>query len=48
MVQTLVQSHLILRGDTYYFRYVLPAHIRSLCPSLPTEIKRSLRTGSIL
>ncbi len=48
MVQTLVQSHLILRGDTYYFRYVLPAHIRSLCPSLPAEIKRSLRTGSIL
>jgi len=48
MVQNLVQSHLILRGGTYYFRYVLPAHIRSLCPSLPTEIKRSLSTGSIL
>jgi integrase len=46
VVQTLVQSHLYLRGDTYYFRYVLPAHLQSRCPSLPTEIKRSLRTDS--
>ena len=46
MVRTLVQSHLVQRGDTYYFRYTLPAHIREQCSSLPTEIKRSLRTDS--
>jgi integrase len=47
MVQTLVQNHLLLRGGVFYFRYVLPVHIRDLCPSLPTEIKRSLRTDSL-
>ena len=49
MVQTLVQNnhrYLLLRGNTYYFRYVLPQHVRQLCPSLPREIKRSLGTDS--
>lgn len=49
MVQHLVQSrhpHVILRGKTYYFRYAYPKHLRSLCPWLPVEVKRSLRTSS--
>lgn len=47
IVHKLVQnSHpfVALRGNTYYFRYVIPAHIRKLCPSLPTQAKRSLHT----
>jgi len=46
VVQALVQTHLYLRGDTYYFRYVLPDHVQDRCSNLPTEIKRSLRTDS--
>ncbi len=49
MVQTLVQNnhrYLLLRGNTYYFRYVLPSHVRQLCPSLPREVKRSLATDN--
>lgn len=46
MVRTLVQNHLVRRGDIYYFRYTLPDHIQDICPHLPTEIKRSLRTDS--
>ncbi len=49
MVHKLVQnSHpfVVLRGNTYYFRYVIPTHIRKLCPSLPTEAKRGLHTDS--
>jgi site-specific recombinase XerD len=46
MVRTLVRSHLVRRGDIYYFRYTLPEQVRSQCPHLPTEIKRSLRTDS--
>jgi len=50
MVQTLVQSHsryLLLRGKTYYFRFVLPRHVRQLCPFFPREIKRSLSTDNL-
>ena len=46
MVQKLVQNYLFQRGNIFYFRYVLPQYIRELCPQLPTEIKRSLRTDS--
>ncbi len=46
MVRTLVRNYLVRRGDTYYFRYTLSDHIQDLCSALPTEIKRSLRTGS--
>jgi len=46
MVQKLVQNYLFQRGNIFYFRYVLPSQIRELCPQLPTEIKRSLRTDS--
>ncbi len=49
MVQTLVQNnhrYLLLRGNTYYFRFVLPSHVRQLCPSLPREVKRSLATDN--
>lgn len=49
MVQKLVQAnypYLYLRGTTYYFRFILSPTIRSKCPSLPREIKRSLRTDS--
>jgi len=49
MVQTMVQSHqryLLRRGNTYYFRFVLPRHVRQLRPSAPREIKRSLGTDS--
>ncbi|MFT7413419.1 MAG: hypothetical protein ACI9FO_000063 [Methylophagaceae bacterium] len=46
VVRTLVRSHLVRRGDIYYFRYTLPDHIHGLCSNLPTEIKRSLRTDS--
>ncbi len=37
MVQTLVQNnhrYLLLRGNTYYFRYVIPQHVRCFCPYL--------------
>jgi len=47
MVQKLVRntkSYLLLRGRTYYFRYSIPLQARALCPSLPVEVKRSLRT----
>ncbi len=50
MVNKQVQnSHpfVVLRGNTYYFRYVTPTHIRKLCPPLPTEGKRSLRADSL-
>ncbi len=49
MVQTLVQNnhrYLLLRGNTYYFRYVIPRHVRQSCPSIPREVKRSLSTDS--
>jgi len=46
VVQKLVQNYLFQRGNIFYFRYVLPPYIRELCPQLPTEIKRSLRTDS--
>ena len=49
MVHKLVQNthpFVVLRGNTYYFHYVIPTHIRKLCPSLPTEAKRSLHTDS--
>ncbi len=50
MVQELVQTgnpYVYLRRKTYYFRVVIPPHLRALCPSLPLEIKRSLRTDSL-
>tara|TARA_R110002050_G_scaffold57423_2_gene128841 strand:+ start:60 stop:1355 length:1296 start_codon:yes stop_codon:yes gene_type:complete len=50
MVQELVQTgnpYVYLRRKTYYFRVVIPPHLRELCPSLPREIKRSLRTDSL-
>jgi integrase len=50
MVQELVQTgnpYVYLRRKTYYFRVVIPPHLRELCPSLPLEIKRSLRTDSL-
>lgn len=50
MVQELVQSgnpYVYLRRKTYYFRVLIPQHLRELCPSLPREIKRSLRTDSL-
>ena len=49
MVQTLVQNnhrYLLRRGNTYYFRFVLPSHVRQICPSLPREVKRSLATDN--
>lgn len=49
MVQKLVRNpkyYLLLRGRTYYFRYTIPTEVRSLCPNLPIEVKRSLRTDS--
>mgnify|MGYP003642238773 CR=1 FL=1 len=50
MVQELVQTgnpYVYLRRKTYYFRVLIPQHLRELCPSLPREIKRSLRTDSL-
>lgn len=50
MVQELVQTqypYVYLRRRTYYFRLVIPPRVRQLCPSLPREIKRSLRTDSL-
>lgn len=50
MVHELVQTHysyVYLRHKTYYFRVVIPPHLRELCPDLPREIKRSLRTDSL-
>ncbi|OUR74284.1 hypothetical protein A9Q78_01390 [Methylophaga sp. 41_12_T18] len=46
MVHKLVHNHLVRRGDTFYFRFRIPAHIKRLNLSLPREIKRSLRTDS--
>lgn len=49
MVRKLVHNHhsfIVLRGNTYYFRFVLPSHLRNLCPLLPREVKRSLHTDS--
>lgn len=49
MVQRLVQSRdpfVFQRGNTYYFRYVLPLHLRKLCSSLPAELKSSVHTDS--
>jgi len=37
---------IVLRGRTYYFRFAFPLHLRKLCPWLPVEVKRSLRTAS--
>lgn len=50
MVQKSVQnkhSYILLRGNTFYFRYAYPLHLRVLCPWLPTEVKRSLHTDSL-
>lgn len=49
MVRKLVHNRhpfIVLRGNTYYFRFVLPSHLRNLCPLLPKEAKRSLHTDS--
>lgn len=49
MVHKLVQNRypfIVLRGRTYYFRFAFPLHLRKLCPWLPAEVKRSLRTSS--
>lgn len=49
MVQRLVQSghpYVVLRGSVYCFRFALPRHVIRLCPDLPREIKRTLRTAS--
>lgn len=49
MVQRLVQRnhpYLLLRGNTYYFRFATPLHITKLFPAFPKEVKRSLRTDS--
>ncbi|MFW5425782.1 MAG: DUF6538 domain-containing protein, partial [Methylophagaceae bacterium] len=46
MVHKLVHNYLVRRGDTYYFRYRVPACIQDLCIGHSTEIKRSLRTDS--
>ncbi|MBR9867873.1 MAG: hypothetical protein GYB20_14775 [Oceanospirillales bacterium] len=49
MLHKLVQKHhpfVVLRGNTYYFRYALPLHLRKLGPTLPAEVKRSLSTDS--
>ena len=40
-------TYVYLRRKTYYFRFLIPQHLRELCPSLPREIKRSLRTDSL-
>lgn len=48
-VRKLVQSchpYISLRGNGYCFRFALPRHVRQLCPELPTEIKRTLKTAS--
>ena len=50
LVQNLVQNdrrYLLLRGATYYFRFPAPTHARRLVPSLPREVKRSLKTDSL-
>lgn len=50
MVRKLVHNRhpfIVLRGNTYYFRFTLPSYLRRLCPSLPREAKRSLYTDSI-
>ena len=49
LVQRPVQSrhpYVALRGGVYCFRFALPRHVRRLCPELPREIKRTLRTDS--
>ncbi len=49
MVHKLVQKkhpYLLLRGNTYYFRFATPLHVIKLYPSFPKEVKRSLRTDS--
>lgn len=49
MVHKLVQRkhpYILLRGNTYYFRFATPLHVIKLYPSFPKEIKRSLRTDS--
>lgn len=49
MVHKLVQRkhpYILLRGNTYYFRFATPQHVIKLYPSFPKEIKRSLRTDS--
>lgn len=49
MVHRVVHSHhpyVVLCGNTYCFRFALPFSHRLICPSLPVEIKRSLRTDS--
>lgn len=38
--------YLVLRGGVFCFRFRLPRHVRQLCPGLPREIKRTLRTDS--
>lgn len=51
MVQNLAQRkspYLLKRGEGYYFRYVLPKQVAVLCPELPSEIKRTLKTHSKL
>ena len=49
LVRKLVQSchpYIFLRGNVYSFRFALPRHVRKLCPELPNEIKRTLKTDS--
>lgn len=49
LVQRLVQSrhpYVTARGNVFWFRFALPRHVRQLCPQLPREIKRTLRTDS--
>jgi integrase len=49
MVRKLVRNpYIVIRQNTYYFRYTVPTSIRKLHHSFPTEIKRSLKTDSYL
>lgn len=48
-VRKLVQRchpYISRRGNNYCFRFALPRHVRQLCPELPSEIKRTLKTDS--
>ncbi|WP_018881653.1 tyrosine-type recombinase/integrase [Thioalkalivibrio sp. ALE30] len=49
LVHSLVQSghpYVTPRGRVFWFRFAMPRHVRRLCPHLPREIKRTLRTDS--
>lgn len=39
-------TYLVRRGGSFSFRFVLPRHVREICPDLPREVKRSLKTDS--